>query len=81
MAKEVQSAGLGRSDKSTGCPYTAASQAGDVAAAADAVSKHFGTGQLVLVAHDASGAPTAASSGPPTRTLLVRRHDKKRGQP
>jgi hypothetical protein len=50
-------------------------------AAAGAVSEHFGAGQLVLVAHDASGPPTAAStSRPPARTLLARCHGKKRSQ-
>lgn len=49
--------GWGRSDKPAGYPYTAANQAGDLAAVADAVAEHFGAGQLVLVAHDASGPP------------------------
>jgi len=49
--------GWGRSDKPAGYPYTAANQAGDLAAVADAVHEHFGAGQLVLVAHDASGPP------------------------
>jgi len=49
--------GWGRSDKPSGYPYTAANQANDLAAVADAVSEQLGTGQLVLVAHDASGPP------------------------
>src|SRR5215468_10637431 len=49
--------GWGSSDKPAGYPYTAANQAGDLAAVADAVREHFGAGQLVLVAHDASGPP------------------------
>jgi len=49
--------GWGRSDKPAGYPYTAANQAGDLAAVADAVQDHFGAGRLVLVAHDASGPP------------------------
>jgi pimeloyl-ACP methyl ester carboxylesterase len=49
--------GWGRSDKPAGYPYTAANQAGDLAAVADAVGRRFGTGKLVLVAHDASGPP------------------------
>ena len=46
-----------------------------------AVSEHFGAGQLLLVAHDASGPPAAASNGLSARTLLARCHDKKRSQP
>lgn len=49
--------GWGRSDKPPGYPYTAANQTGDVAAVADVVGEHFGSEQLVLVAHDASGPP------------------------
>ena len=49
--------GWGRSDKPAGYPYTAANQAGDVAAVAKAAREHFGASQLVLVAHDASGPP------------------------
>ncbi len=49
--------GWGRSDKPAGYPYTADSQVGDVTAVADAVAERFGTGQLMLVAHDASGPP------------------------
>jgi pimeloyl-ACP methyl ester carboxylesterase len=49
--------GWGRSDKPTGYPYTAANQADDLAVVADAVREHSGAGQLVLVAHDASGPP------------------------
>jgi hypothetical protein len=67
-------------DKPTGCPYTAASQAGDLAAVADAVSEHFGTGQLVLVAHDASGPADGRIKRLADRTLLARRYGKKRSQ-
>lgn len=49
--------GWGRSDKPPGYPYTAAGQTGDLAAIVGAVGEHFGDGQLVLVAHDASGPP------------------------
>jgi haloalkane dehalogenase len=49
--------GWGRSDKPQGYPYTAANQAGDLAAVVAAVDAQLGTGQLVLVAHDASGPP------------------------
>jgi haloalkane dehalogenase len=49
--------GWGRSDKPAGYPYTADSQVADVTAVADAVAERFGTGQLMLVAHDASGPP------------------------
>ena len=49
--------GWGRSDKPAAYPYTAANQAGDLAVVADTVREHFGAGQLVLVAHDASGPP------------------------
>jgi haloalkane dehalogenase len=49
--------GWGRSDKPAGYPYTADSQVGDVTAVADAVAERCGTGQLTLVAHDASGPP------------------------
>jgi pimeloyl-ACP methyl ester carboxylesterase len=49
--------GWGRSDKPAGYPYTAANQAGDLAAAVGALDEHLGAGQLVLVAHDASGPP------------------------
>jgi len=49
--------GWGSSDKPAGYPYTAANQAGDLAAVADATQEHFGASQLVLVAHDASGPP------------------------
>ena len=54
---------------------------GDQIAPAGAVSEHFGAGQLLLVAHDASGPPAAASNGLSARTLLARCHDKKRSQP
>jgi pimeloyl-ACP methyl ester carboxylesterase len=49
--------GWGRSEKPIGYPYTADNQAGDLAAVADAVDEHLGSGRLVLVAHDASGPP------------------------
>jgi haloalkane dehalogenase len=49
--------GWGRSDKPTGYPYTAANQADDLAAVVAAVDAQSGAGQLVLVAHDASGPP------------------------
>jgi haloalkane dehalogenase len=49
--------GWGRSDKPAGYPYTATNQAGDLAAVVDAVSRHLGSDQVVLVAHDASGPP------------------------
>jgi len=49
--------GWGRSDKPAAYPYTAANQAGDLAVVTEAVREHFGTGRLVLVAHDASGPP------------------------
>jgi pimeloyl-ACP methyl ester carboxylesterase len=49
--------GWGRSDKPAGYPYTAANQAGDLAAVVGALDDQLGGGQLVLVAHDASGPP------------------------
>jgi len=49
--------GWGRSDKPPGYPYTAANQVGDLAAVVGALDEHIGTGELVLVAHDASGPP------------------------
>jgi haloalkane dehalogenase len=49
--------GWGRSDKPAGYPYTATNQAGDLAAVVDALDERLGAGQLVLVAHDASGPP------------------------
>ncbi len=49
--------GWGRSDKPAGYPYTAANQAGDLAAVVAALDEHVGGGRLVLVAHDASGPP------------------------
>ena len=49
--------GWGRSDKPAGYPYTADSQVGDLAAVVGALDQHSGAGQLVLVAHDASGPP------------------------
>ena len=49
--------GWGRSDKPRGYPYTSANQVGDLAAVISAVDEHFGDGELVLVAHDASGLP------------------------
>jgi haloalkane dehalogenase len=45
--------GWGKSDKPFGYPYTAASQVGDL----DAVITELGLGQVILVAHDASGPP------------------------
>jgi haloalkane dehalogenase len=49
--------GWGRSDKPPGYPYTASNQAGDLAAVVGALDEHVGAGELVLVAHDASGLP------------------------
>ena len=49
--------GWGRSDKPAGYPYTATNQVGDLAVVTESVREHFGTGRLVLVAHDASGPP------------------------
>jgi pimeloyl-ACP methyl ester carboxylesterase len=49
--------GWGRSDKPAGYPYTAANQGGDLAAVVGALDDQLGSGQLVLVAHDASGPP------------------------
>jgi pimeloyl-ACP methyl ester carboxylesterase len=49
--------GWGRSDKPAGYPYTASNQAGDLAAVVAALDERFGTTELVLVAHDASGPP------------------------
>jgi haloalkane dehalogenase len=49
--------GWGRSDKPAGYPYTAANQVGDLDTVVAAVDEQFGAGQLVLVAHDASGPP------------------------
>jgi len=49
--------GWGRSDKPQGYPYTASNQAGDLAAVVGALDAHVGAGELVLVAHDASGLP------------------------
>ena len=45
--------GWGGSDKPVNYPYTAKNQEGDL----DAVIKHHKPGQVVLVAHDASGPP------------------------
>jgi haloalkane dehalogenase len=45
--------GWGSSDKPSGYPYTADNQLGDL----DAVITQLGLGQVVLVAHDASGPP------------------------
>jgi pimeloyl-ACP methyl ester carboxylesterase len=45
--------GWGASDKPAGYPYTAKNQEGDL----DAVIQQLGLGQVVLVAHDASGPP------------------------
>ena len=49
--------GWGRSDKPPGYPYTAANQVGDLVAVVGALDEHVGAGELVLVAHDASGPP------------------------
>jgi pimeloyl-ACP methyl ester carboxylesterase len=49
--------GWGRSDKPAGYPYTADNQVGDLTAVVAALDAQFGGGQLVLVAHDASGPP------------------------
>jgi pimeloyl-ACP methyl ester carboxylesterase len=49
--------GWGRSDKPAGYTYTAANQVGDLAAVIGALDDQLGDGQLVLVAHDASGPP------------------------
>ena len=49
--------GWGDSDKPAGYPYTAAHQAGDVAAVVDAASGYLGADRVILVAHDASGPP------------------------
>ena len=49
--------GWGRSDKPAGYPYTATNQAGDLNAVVGALDDRLGPGQLVLVAHDASGPP------------------------
>jgi pimeloyl-ACP methyl ester carboxylesterase len=45
--------GWGSSDKPSGYPYTTDNQVGDL----DAVITQLGLGQVVLVAHDASGPP------------------------
>ena len=45
--------GWGSSDKPSGYPYTTHNQVGDL----DAVITQLGLGQVVLVAHDASGPP------------------------
>ena len=45
--------GWGSSDKPPGYPYTTDNQVGDL----DAVITQLGLGQVVLVAHDASGPP------------------------
>jgi haloalkane dehalogenase len=65
--------GWGRSDKPQGYPYTAANQVGDLAAVISAVDEHFGDGQLVLVAHDASGPPAIdwALANPGRVAMLV----------
>jgi hypothetical protein len=47
--------GWGRSDKPQGYLYTAANQAGDLAAVVAALGEHLDASQLVLVAYDASG--------------------------
>jgi haloalkane dehalogenase len=65
--------GWGRSDKPQGYPYTATNQVGDLAAVISAVDEHFGHGQLVLVAHDASGPPAIdwALANPDRVAMLV----------
>jgi haloalkane dehalogenase len=67
--------GWGASDKPAGYPYTAANQAGDVAAVVDAITAHLGAEQVVLVAHDASGPPAIdwalANPGRLTRLVLL----------
>jgi haloalkane dehalogenase len=65
--------GWGRSDKPAGYPYTAANQAGDLATVVAAMDEQFGAGQLVLVAHDASGPPAIdwALANPGRVTALV----------
>jgi hypothetical protein len=45
--------GWGSSDKPSGYPYTTDNQVGDL----DAIITQLGLGQVVLVAHDASGPP------------------------
>ena len=45
--------GWGASDKPAGYPYSARNQTGDL----DAVIRHLKLGQVVVVAHDASGPP------------------------
>jgi pimeloyl-ACP methyl ester carboxylesterase len=49
--------GWGRSDKPAGYPYTTNNQAGDLTAVVTALDERFGTTELILVAHDASGPP------------------------
>ena len=65
--------GWGRSDKPPGYPYTAANQVGDLAAVVGALDEHVGAGELVLVAHDASGPPAIdwALANPARVELLV----------
>jgi haloalkane dehalogenase len=65
--------GWGRSDKPQGYPYTATNQVGDLAAVISAVDEHFGHGQLMLVAHDASGPPAIdwALANPDRVAMLV----------
>jgi haloalkane dehalogenase len=61
--------GWGNSDKPVGYPYTAKNQEGDL----DAVIKQYKLGQVVLVAHDASGPPAIdwALAHPDQVTTLV----------
>jgi haloalkane dehalogenase len=65
--------GWGSSDKPPGYPYTAANQAGDLAAVVGAIDDHLGAGSLVLVAHDASGPPAIdwALANPARVAMLV----------
>jgi pimeloyl-ACP methyl ester carboxylesterase len=49
--------GWGRSDKPAGYPYTTNNQGGDLTAVVTALDERFGTTELILVAHDASGPP------------------------
>ena len=74
--------GWGSSDKPSGYPYTTDNQVGDL----DAVITQLELGQVVLVAHDASGPPLwrelpqmafwflPAMIGTPIILLVLRRH-------
>lgn len=65
--------GWGQSDKPPGYPYTASNQAGDLAAVVAALDDQVGAGELVLVAHDASGLPAIdwALANPGRVAMLV----------